>query len=286
MTIRRSPAEIAAIHRLEPTLRDIFVEGPNDAAIVQWFLRQARRTSVAVVAIEMIDVPDELIAAHGLRLGSRRSSVLALAYDLTDRGVASTTVLCIVDQDADRYTSVERSVPLLAYTDYNSFESYFMNEHVLGKFFGVVLRRPAFAPREVLDSMIPVLRTLFALRTAQQSLHWNIEWLQPKKYLSVDRGSIELDTQKFVTAYLGKGHRLHQLAEFMTAVQAVDAVLDPSPLLSTRGHDFTYVLFLWVARVCTPCPFRDCTALEGALSGCLEYSDLMSYPLFQRVASL
>ncbi len=284
--IRRLIDEIASIHLLEPSLCDLFVEGTNDRYLLNWYISRLGKSHLAAVCIQLIDVPNSIVEKHGLCPGSDRSRVIALAYELHDRGLASSSVLCLIDLDFEPYIPLIRRVPLLLFTDYNSFETYLQSPIVLDKFLQVVLCGFCWTAQELLDKAIPILIRLFAIRLANEQLGWRMEWLSVKRYIYIQQVAITFEEDSFITAYLGKNSKLRQREEFITALKATASSLNDSPMLSTRGHDFTYMLHLVIRELKHGNFFPDETRLERALYGCAEFSQLSKHPLFIRIFGL
>jgi len=62
---RKQLTELIALYELEPDLRDVFVEGPFDVAIIKWFLDQKGTKGVMVYDISFIEIPDDEIRSRG-----------------------------------------------------------------------------------------------------------------------------------------------------------------------------------------------------------------------------
>lgn len=168
---RRTLVEIAAKYKLEPKLRDIYVEGDSDSAIVRWYAVAAGHKDFSVYKIDLIEVPKTFVEAHGLP-NNNRSRVIAVSMFLLDIGAHS--AFCICDKDFDGALGVKISNSALVYTDFSSMEMYLYSEEMFIKFFQVHLRRP---PEEALvwyKALAAFLSDLFAIRLAAAVNSWSV----------------------------------------------------------------------------------------------------------------
>jgi hypothetical protein len=53
---RRTIEELIARYELEPTLRDIYVEGYTDALFFRWFLQKSNATNAIVYEIDCVEI--------------------------------------------------------------------------------------------------------------------------------------------------------------------------------------------------------------------------------------
>jgi len=54
---RHKVEELVALYELEPTIRDVYVEGETDEAFFEWFLAQTAPGRVEVKGIDSVEVP-------------------------------------------------------------------------------------------------------------------------------------------------------------------------------------------------------------------------------------
>ena len=159
MTDRRRIEEWAVLYELEPTLRDVFVEGPSDRAFISTVLAHCGLDSVKVYEIDAVDVPSELLGRHGLRDGNR-SRVIATAMELerTCTLVLTNRVCCVADADCEAGRTPEIRASLLLYTDYASMDLYAYSSTTLERYFQQVVLGMPFNADKVLEILEPVLR--------------------------------------------------------------------------------------------------------------------------------
>src|SRR5260370_5415879 len=156
---RRHVAEIIEGYRLEPSLRDIYVEGHSDATIVRWYVRTLGIRDVKVAEIDSIEFPTEL--ATSIVEGNRgRIMVLAQQVEAADLQPAR-AVLCIADLDSTGFLGTAENRPYLALTDHPSIETYLFVPDVLDKFVKLVLGLENPSGNEMVTALEPALRQLF-----------------------------------------------------------------------------------------------------------------------------
>src|SRR5262245_25675672 len=118
---RRTISELTTLYELEPTVRDVYVEGPTDRAFVTAVLRRAGRDNVQVREVDLVNVMADEVRALGLTIGSRQR-VIALAL-LLERAAASDLsqqVVCVADADEEAGKAPVVVGVLLLYTDVTS----------------------------------------------------------------------------------------------------------------------------------------------------------------------
>lgn len=64
--IRRTIPELVAKYKLNSSVRDVFVEGQSDRKLLRWFMAAKGYDAAAVLEIDLIDVPPDMLAKYGL----------------------------------------------------------------------------------------------------------------------------------------------------------------------------------------------------------------------------
>jgi hypothetical protein len=241
---RRSISELIARYELEPSLRDVFVEGLEDQRIVRWVVQNAGLTDVSVLEISDVAVPSSIIQSYGLSVG-RRGAVITLALELCRAlSLPGQQVSCLADRDGEETTRFV-SCPILLFTDFAAMELYFFDQRVIDKFFSVFIGSPA--PASVLPKFIPVLHDLFAIRKANLSLNLGLDWMTFDRCCSLNDEVVEFDINDFVRRYLNRGAKLSELLRFQEEFSALRKFDDRDPRLFMNGHDFI-ALLRWFVR--------------------------------------
>src|SRR5580704_9493260 len=116
--------ELVALYRLEPTVRDVFVEGSTDRSIVAWFLQREGLANASVREIDCVEIPGDMLARYQLS-GGNRSKVIALGKELGQSlGEASIQATAIIDNDFDRLLGRNQGCGLILTSDYTSMDMY------------------------------------------------------------------------------------------------------------------------------------------------------------------
>jgi hypothetical protein len=137
--IRRTIPELVAKYRLNPAIREVYVEGEFDRRVIRWYLNSKHLRDVAVVRVEMVEVPAEVLAQHGLSDG-QKSRVVGLGMVLSGMcGAGMAQATCVIDTDNDRILDKPAMCTCVISTDYTSMEMYFVRVSLLAKYFQVIL---------------------------------------------------------------------------------------------------------------------------------------------------
>jgi hypothetical protein len=286
--IKRRLDELKALYQLEPSLRDLYLEGLNDLSIIRWFLTKKGKKEINVYPIEIIEVPDHAFDKANLSKHSNRNKVIVLSEELSEHfDKEKIKVRCIVDADFDRYLNRCRKNYILQYTDYSSVEMYLFNVETLEKFLGLGLKNFSVSSSKLLNDLKRILQRMFVIRLANESLSWEMTWIDIKSYISWNGKSVKFDESQFLKSYLMRNSRLKDIGRFKTAMYDFSERLDQDPRNNIQGHDFTYLFFLVVKRYARHRGrFANVETFEGTLCCCLELNSLQTERLFVKLADL
>jgi len=285
---RRTVDELALRYELEPTMRDVFVEGPSDQAIVRWFIDAGCTDgpSIAVFQIDEVDVPRDLLEAHGLNVGNR-SEVLGLCLELESRfGTALTGVTGIVDSDTSPIISGDPESGFILKSDFSCVEMYLFTENCLAKMLKLAfpnIKRPA---KEVIDQLSPVLRECFLARAANESLGLQAKWVNLATFASVSDGNLVFRLEDFRRHYLQSVGATKRRVEFDAEIERLRAMLVADFRFAANGHDAIALLGLFLKGFCKKSKDGDKTCphiLVYFLTCSLEASDVEDFPMFQKL---
>ncbi len=141
MCDRKRIVELIELYRLEPSLKDIYVEGVTDREIIAWYLRRRGRRDISIYPIDTVDVPKEVTARYSLPPDCNRSRVVALSYEFAKVPGIKATVMCVADRDYEDYAPTLNHNPFLVLTDFCAVENYFWDAYAIDKFLSVCLCR-------------------------------------------------------------------------------------------------------------------------------------------------
>jgi hypothetical protein len=233
----RSIHALVALYELEPTVRDLYVEGESDKRLLEWFLQERGIEKAEVYPASLIEVSASLLAKHGLDNGSNRAKIIALSAELAESVPKPSQVRCIVDRDFEEYIPIGINNSILLLTDYNSMELYLFNRKTVNKFIKIVLGGLRLGSEDLLESAGKVLEAIYVFRLANQKLAWNMQWIPFTRYVDVG-DSLSFRSEAFVSAYLQKNNRWSERDLFQGAVAKLKVQLCDDPRLRIRGHDF------------------------------------------------
>lgn len=285
MDINKKLDELIVLYRLEPDLKDIYVEGINDENLIEWVLSAHNIKDIRVYSIDGVELNDDILKRHGLNKGSNRSKVLALSAELAQSLSVKCKIICIADRDQEDYLPSGLDNCYLEFTDYNSIELYLLKNSTIRKFISLVLGGFPISEDRLLTQAIPILEDLYVLRLANQVLNWKMEWIKFKKYVQIAE-EFSFDREGFQKAYLLNNGKWHRKAVFEAKVEELRSMLKDDPRLRLRGHDLMELLYYAVKKLKSSRKFGDVHTFRGAFMGCLELSELSDERLFQRILAL
>lgn len=239
--------ELVTLYQLEPGIRDVYVEGGGDRAILAWFLVECGAPAVSVKEIGDVEVPPQLLVRRGCE-NSNRGRATALALELSSiLGKDSRSATCVVDADFDRVLGRDRNCELLLLTDYSCMEMYFFEARTISKLAGLALLGfPRTGDQVIADLSAPLL-DLFSVRLANFLLRWNLEGISFQGCLSLGPDGVRLHLDEYVRNYLVKNARLGERTVFMEAVRESRKRADGDARHYINGHDFVSLL-IWYVR--------------------------------------
>jgi len=271
--------ELRVKYSLEPTLRDVFVEGKTDEEFYGWFLRTSGNTSCRVLRVSLVEIPFEMLESEGLPDNNRGRAIL-LARRFSETRCATS----IVDRDFDDILGPEPPTESLLTTDYSSLEMYCFAQEPLQKFLSVVLRGFPLSAAEVLDLLTQPLLELAVLRCANQELGLCLSWVPFQRDCRDNATSIQLDRPRFLSRWT----RTRPESELINTIEKYVQERISSGLIARaliRGHDFVELL-RWLLGARSKSKqrlFPDSDALGRSLLGCLEHHALAQEEMFSRL---
>jgi hypothetical protein len=286
---RRTLDEIKTLYFLEPSIKDIYVEGSGDAYILRWFFKRKNRRDVHVYSVDVLEIPDAALERANLCPHSARNNVLLLAQELASHfNEPKLKVKCVVDADYDRYLDRCMESYVLEYTDYTCMEMYLFNESLIDKFLSLALRGFRLSASALMRQLTSIVERLFLVRLTNEKLGWRMPWPSSTRfgarYLSWSSDGVQFEEERFITNYLTSNTRRGEMDQFKAVMDELAGSFDPDPRQNMHGHDFTLVFFLLVRRLKGHRgEFKDVATFEAALSGCLELAFVESEPLFLKL---
>ncbi len=211
---RRTIDELAARYALEPELRDLYVEGIRDRRIYLQYLNDLGHRDVTVFPIDSIEVSRHTVESYGLGEGNR-NRVIALAIELDSRfSFELPRVRCIVDSDFDFILNSFTALKYLLYTDYTSVDIYTCEKSFFidGPLLDLGLNDEDVD--KIFSWLMPILKDLFVIRTANQLLGLGMSILWLTRCCSIVESGVDFDRPDFVGRCLQSNGKTNEQARF------------------------------------------------------------------------
>lgn len=248
---RRTIAELQVRYDLEPSLRDVFVEGPSDRTLVELALTFLGENSrIRAYEVDTVHVPEALLQVRSLPDGNK-GRVLALADELamtSTRDLRSSAV-CLADLDLDGILGRCRNYRLLIYTAALSLDLVIARPAVLEKLLSVVLLGfPQLADR-FLAQLLPILNERVLHRLAADRLAIAVEPPALAKSCTFDGRTLQFEADAFIRRYLQKARAVSLEARFREIVEWHRADIVHEPWKYVHMDDFFELLHFCVHKV-------------------------------------
>lgn len=245
---RRTIGELVARYDLEPSLRDLYVEGIQDKTIYDWYLRSTGHDDVAIFEIASIEVDQETLTFHGLGNGNR-SRVVALALELDGRfPMVLSHVRCVADSDFDFILESRREGKHLLYTDYTSIDMYTYDRGLLDGFLGCYLAESDI--QSLSDSMACILRELFVIWASNEALGWGMRRVPFTRCCTTVGPTVAFDRMEFVTRYLNAASKISERVEFESSCTELMSVRLDDARKGIRSGDYLELLGWYLHHRC------------------------------------
>ncbi|MFZ5784426.1 MAG: DUF4435 domain-containing protein [Pseudomonadota bacterium] len=181
---RRQISALRALYQLEPTARDVFVEGMDDKRLLLNVLRSQGCTTCVVFDIDAIEIDFALLQRYGLTEG-KRQRVLALAQELGTAAGDSAT--CIIDRDFDDFGKENFIAPHLLRTDPVCMEGYAFRTRTLHRLLQVHLRYGDGLAARVATSLVAAANGMFACRVMHHTTRPSVEFPSTHRYIELSK---------------------------------------------------------------------------------------------------
>jgi hypothetical protein len=280
--VRRKLSELIQLQLLEPSLRNVVVEGPTDQALVSWFLERAGVKNVVVYPIEVFDIDADAVAAVG-EANNNRGRVITIAAEAAASLPNTAPLACIIDRDLDDVLGAARTYPHLYRTDFVSMELYAFDHDVIDKFLRIHVRRLRYPAAKVIAALTPALIERFAVRVANAITRLDVSAIEWLTVTVLNGGDIAFDVRVFCNRCLAKSRKQAHAELFEEERRKARQAVPADARHFIDGHDFME-LFAWFLRKHRGCGNRDENELKRDLYLAIEYSGLEVTPLFSSLS--
>lgn len=237
---RRTINDLLIRYELEPSLKDIFVEGLFDKEILGQYAKANNHDDVSFYEIDSVDVPSELLKKYHLTEGNKQR-VIALANELSNLS-KDAKVICLVDKDLDHFFEEVKDTVRLRWSMYCSIEGHYLSDHTISDIVLTAGRAKIEDPQIFMRSLEGVLKKLYALRLSDRKLSLNLNWVSLKKYLKKKGNSIDFDNKSYIRALLNSNAKMKILNAFTAEYDEWILRVNCDIRDCSRGHDYTEML--------------------------------------------
>ncbi|WP_433215688.1 hypothetical protein ACQP00_06320 [Dactylosporangium sp. CS-047395] len=244
--MRLDIGRILTAHRLDPSRKELYVEGVRDKSFLDWLVPVGLRINASIVLICNVEVLD---AGEG----GERSRLLKFLRTIEAESV---DVHGLVDADSDPLSAAARgAMPSNAWvTDLRDLESYVLSVNNIRTALQLGFARdPALAPA-IFASMAVEARWLAALRLTSEVAGLRLpvseqKWLRHAKFDSL--GTVVLDRKKILTSLLqSAGLSLKGLDDVILQIQKTqDEISDFTDREVLHGKDALALLTLQLREI-------------------------------------
>lgn len=285
---KRTVEEIISICKLEPSTKNIYVEGLSDKLVIDNFLNKQKINDISVFDIDCIDFSEAFAKMSHSELNvlknSNKEKVAFLALKVEEESV-NCHLLGIIDRDLDFVNDHIKSGKYLSYTDYNSMEMYLFSRDYIA----ALLKNSFRITSDVdfgnfINSIGNVCRYLFYIRAYLES--FNGSMVDIKKDFSYDK---KYNKCRFnLENYIKKVVHVNKIVDsydglYKEIVEKVNTPIDDIRL-EIKGHDYIKVLYLSICK--HKKVNMDETELANTYWVYLDDRVLVNEPLFQRICNL
>ena len=232
--------ELKARYELEPTLRDVFVEGNFDSEVISMCCRACGHLDRKVYGIDNVEITSELLTKHGLSNGNKQR-VIALARELANIPLKC-DYRCFVDKDLDHWFGPLENTTRLVWSEFSSIELYFFTNELLKDILLITARSKINSWDDYLESLISTLRDLYVLRLVDRELSLSLSWLPPSRCLSRAGSRIIFDLGTYTERLLNKNKKTKERGKFEKSLIKWKKVIAGDYRNFIRGHDFIDML--------------------------------------------
>lgn len=191
--MRRAPGAIVAAHKMVPTRRELYVEGPTDKHFLDWLVGNRKTTDVRVVEIDLVDLP-------GIASGGKKERLLHFTEQVENLGIQ---IKGFADADTDHI--FERAVPSnVILTDNRDLEGYMLREDCIEKLIKLALLDDKLRATDILEKTLSIGRQIGLLRLMSEidGLELAFQATRVKNYINVEKNIVCLKFENYLRALM------------------------------------------------------------------------------------
>lgn len=274
----RKVIEIEALYLVEPELKDIYVEGPEEVNFFELFLGSSEPN---LISIDNVNFEE----SSGNSLKSNKEKILYLSkYVNSIFGSQLPYITFIVDRDFDTITGDILNIPNLEYTDFANLEMYFFNMESINKFLKIGLKNFPLEADHIVDIFKNILLDLFALRHSRAIIDSSYKMLELDKLIKIKDSQISYSNEELLQKFLSKNSALNKKSAFETEIENVNNKYKEFGEIRffAHGKDFFELFFILIKKVKNTYSFN-VKSFTRAFFASIELNSLRQYDLFQKM---
>lgn len=237
---KRSLAEVITRYQLEPTLKDIYVEGIFDKELLTYCFKKNDCNDRIVYEIDTVEISHEILISYGLSTGNKQRTI-ALAKEI-NKLTNDPQVIFLIDKDLDEWLDSMEEVHRLVRTKYSSLELYFFDDILLQDILLEIAKTKIQDWEEYKSTLILFLQSFFAIRLTNEELALGMELIPIGKYLSLQGSKINFEIDRYNENLLNKNSKAAYKDIFEECRSGWMRKLTGDPRHYMHGHDFTQML--------------------------------------------
>lgn len=274
---RRTIPELLVRYEFEPGLKDIYVEGSEDKAVLDGVFYENGMTGISVFEIATVDIPNDTGTEN-----NNRTRLIKLSNILTKTPeTAKTSVVCVIDSDFDYLEKSRSTCDKLIKTDYANLEMYFFEKDIINKLNTRILCKHKLLDRKHYDFIVMTLVELFKIRYINSRPIWQLKYLSFDKLLQYTKGEFNFDCDEYLKRYLSKNSRISEYEIFASQLKSIKIPNTEDIRCYIHGHDFLellcYVLNCLSGKQMYPCQ----ESVLSILKASSDYNKIICEPMFE-----
>jgi len=283
---KRKLEELCTLYKLEPELRDIFVEGITDEVIIENFRRKNTLRNLQIYTIDFIDFSCLYNEKPYLRANCKHK-IVELSLHLAKNFEKKLNVTCIADRDFDDFFDSIIQNEYLLYTDFHSMEVYLFDEACFAKFFKDVLHGFPIQPDVVIKNLGSVLKELFLVwltlyKLVSPATSLLLVDIQRNVKINKDDGSIEFDAKDYLFKNLNTNGLTSRIGEATKIYTSLFKNSKKDNKHYINGHCFINMFWIYQRKIKDSFHLSN-ESFDKILFLCLDYSKLNSYNMFSKI---
>ena len=281
---RRTIPELVTLYELEPSIRDIYVEGPTDRAFLTGLLERVGYREIEVWEIDEIEVSEGQLRTLNLGTGSRQRIIaLALMLEQSASVNLQPQVICIADADDEAGCAPHITGSLLVYTDVSSMPVYAYDGRYIQWYLDVVVLGFPIPGSHVVAALNPVLMHSASARRALKSLCIDCSLVDLTRDCTTDGHSISFDDRRFIERLVNKANAHGRREQLDEEAARHRSSMKADPKLWVHAEDFSLLLHWLIVRLRGSANHVAQHLLCRTLLLGIPVEDLRGWPLFQTI---